>query len=53
MRKDMQVQIRMISVDKWNEGCKIKKDPGRKYIFLLKSRKNKIYFPQLTLKARM
>lgn len=30
--KTNNVQIKKIDIDKWNEGCRIKKDPGQEYV---------------------
>ena len=32
MKKYMRIQLKKIEVDKWNEGCRIKTDPGQNYI---------------------
>jgi hypothetical protein len=32
MKKYIQIQIKKIEIDKWCEGCRIEKDPGRQYV---------------------
>jgi hypothetical protein len=32
MVKSIKSQIKKINIDKWNEGCRLKMDPGREYV---------------------
>jgi len=32
MTKIMHIQIKKIDIDKWNEGCRINKDPGKEFV---------------------